>query len=212
MKNLFVSLADFNLNNILFISSPSSKEIKIGYNYGTQIADLQLESPRNLLCHGLTENIANNKNLVGYYLPIVFHQNQEQDQFIGIIESIIQKFKDYIISFGLHSKEMNLDKLNPFVYKKNTYHKDEYTPILYLKCSFDRLKKNILTKFINEQESKMVNPYMCLNKRMNVKTCIHVDCIKIGDKILMNLEATECRFKLLFTSPKRSLLCPLISI
>ena len=130
MKNLFVSLADFNLNNILFISSPSSKEIKIGYNYGTQIADLQLESPRNLLCHGLTENIANNKNLVGYYLPIVFYQNQEQDQFIEIIESIIQKFKDYIISFGLHSKEMNLDKLNPFVYKKNSYHKGRGWKIL----------------------------------------------------------------------------------
>lgn len=217
---MYVTIDNFNCEKIKFCeieckTIPNTvvdyKKIKIKY----EDYDFLLLSPDDLLSLGLYEKISENKNLTGYQLSVLlwskYYIRKEEELFISVLNQITERIISYLLEIkkDICQTELTREKLqelNPIYYKLDK------SPMLFLKCFYNKFNEEIETVFVDEEDRKQVNPLMCLQRKMNTKLCIKIDSIFITPKkISLQLKLSQCSFKRMKQNVK-SLLYPHIDL
>lgn len=219
---MYVTIDDFNPEKINFCEIESKtipntlvdyKKIKIKY----EDHDFLLLSPDDLLSLGLYEKISESNNLTGYQLSVLlwskYYIRKEEELFISVLNKITEKIISYLLEIKKHIcknelTRQELEKINPIYYKLDK----ESSPMLFLKCFYNKFNEEIETIFVDEEDRKQVNPLMCLQRKMNTKLCIKIDSIFITpQKISIQMKLSQCFFKRMKQNVK-SLLYPHIDL
>ena len=212
-----MKIEEFDINKVYFSSNKMYNDlIRVSIFYEGQ-EEFIIQTPHNMTSFGLEEKISEKNLLIGYQLPILlwskFGIRKEEELFISVINQVTEKARQYLRrEFELNQEQ--LTRLNPIYCKTPTTSFSHHTksPMLFLKCEYDKTKNEIQSKFVNEVDRKEVNPLMCLHKKMNTTVSIKIDNILISSsKINIQLKLRECHFKLPMLK-RTSLLCPLVDL
>lgn len=225
---MIVNIDNFDKEKISFSNVESSiipntdihlKKIKILYDNDSFF----MLSPDNLISFGLDEKLSvQNKNLTGYQMSVLLWSKEtipirtEEEKFIRVLNDITEKIRTHLLSI---QKEINrsdllfeeeVQKLNTIYYKKEKGKIiPNKSPILFLRCFYDKQKEKIETIFIDEEDQKEVNPFMCFHQKINTKLMIKIDSIYMNrEKITIQLKLSKCMFRKIQKKAFHSILCP----
>jgi len=233
---------NYDTNNIIFDEAtenniPGSKVKYYRINVATKNEDgtegeliLGLDK---CMSYGVQESRDMNTNvLTGYSISITLRDrdggSERQNKTIDVIESIVEKCKDHILSVKKTIGKVSIDrsdlkKLNPIFYKLNDEGERDETasPMLYPKLIYAKERKDaktgdiipskILTQFyltdeVDENgEPLSVDPLQFLGKRSILSCALKIESIFVGQVIKLQCKVAEVDIKPVETRSKRLL-------
>tara|TARA_B110000483_G_scaffold63087_1_gene78626 strand:+ start:941 stop:1813 length:873 start_codon:yes stop_codon:yes gene_type:complete len=231
----FITSAEFKPKNMGF-SKPipqaaGTYRVMVQYlNESTeQKAPLYVLTPK-LFSFGVSPQAAmgeslkdDHSNVTTYTLPLVLynHNNggptKEEQDFIDLLETIVQKVKDHCVTEEFNSDiarygddsvtASDLKKLNPiYVKRERGVPVAGKSPMLYPKIKHKVVENKVsFSTIFNENNSSYttdtsmrvldVDPHSLIGSRMHVKAKLHIESIFIGSRISIQLKLSQVLYE-----------------